>query len=134
MGASQMQIEANRDSIVATGTTEEVMEALFGPQQHAEHMKGWRWHVYMRDADKRAKAVDDEVRKMIAERRATAPQKVSARLMQKGDVVGSGETVISVSAGVRTPRGKVEVILERDGERRTAVWGAYTLINVRRAA
>jgi hypothetical protein len=33
-----------------------------------------------------------------------------------GDQVGSGETVVNVSVGARTPRGKVEVTLEK-GER-----------------
>lgn len=132
-----MQITANRDCVVATGSTEEIMEALFGPQQHAEHCKGWRWHLYMRGAEKSMDAVRAEMRAMVEAHRAAKPllpQKVSARFMQKGDVVGSGETVVNVSAGVRTPRGKVEVTLEKDGERRLAVWGAYTLINVRRAA
>jgi hypothetical protein len=49
--------------------------------------------------------------------------KTPARYLHPGDVTGSGETVRTVSAGVRTPRGKVEVILEKDGRRRMAVWG-----------
>lgn len=65
-----MQIEVNRDCVVATGSTEEIMEALFGPAQHDEHCKGWRWHLYMRDVKRGMRAVDDEVRKMIAERRS----------------------------------------------------------------
>ena len=60
--------------------------------------------------------------------------KVCARYLQAGDVVGSGETVIQTSAGVRTPRGKIEVILEKDGKRRLAIWGASTTINVQRLA
>jgi hypothetical protein len=58
--------------------------------------------------------------------------KIPARYLTSGDQVGSGETVVSVSAGVRTPRGKVEVILEKGERSRFAVWGAHTLINVRR--
>ncbi len=60
--------------------------------------------------------------------------RVCARYLQAGDVTGSGETVIQTSAGVRTPRGKVEVILEKDGKRRMAIWGASTTINVQRLA
>jgi hypothetical protein len=60
--------------------------------------------------------------------------KTPARYLQPGDVTGSGETVCDVSAGVRTPRGKVEVILEKDGRSRLAVWGASTVIGVRRPA
>jgi hypothetical protein len=64
----------------------------------------------------------------------TESQKLPARALQSGDQVGSGETIVSVSAGVRTPRGKVEVTLERNGRCRRALWGAYTIINVRRNA
>jgi hypothetical protein len=41
-------------------------------------------------------------------------------------------TVKQTSAGVRTPRGKIEIILEKDGKRRLAIWGASTTINVQR--
>lgn len=58
--------------------------------------------------------------------------KVQARYLKDGDKVGSGETVVRVSAGARTPSGKVEVTLERDGRRRTSTWGSYTEINVTR--
>ena len=60
------------------------------------------------------------------------PLKVPARYLIPGDQVGSGEIVAGVSAGVRTPRGKVEVILEKDGRRRCAIWGASTAINIKR--
>lgn len=54
--------------------------------------------------------------------------------MLPGDCAGSGETVVSVSARVRTPRGKVDVILDRGGKSRAATWGAHTEISVFRAA
>jgi hypothetical protein len=62
----------------------------------------------------------------------TESHKVQARALQRGDLTGSGETVVWVGAGSRTPPGKVEVTLEKGGRRRTSIWGAYTLINVRR--
>ena len=58
--------------------------------------------------------------------------KIPARYLQPGDQVGSGEIVISVSAGARTPRGKVEVILERGERSRFCLWGSHTLISVHR--
>ena len=58
--------------------------------------------------------------------------KVPARSLMTGDRVSSGETVVNVSAGVRTPRGKVEIILQKGDRRRCAVWGAHTIINVKR--
>jgi hypothetical protein len=32
---------------IVTAETEEFIEALFGPQQHANHMQAWRWHQVM---------------------------------------------------------------------------------------
>jgi hypothetical protein len=59
--------------------------------------------------------------------------KIPARALLNGDHVASGETIVSVSAGVRTPRGMVEVTLEKDGRYRRALWGAFTIITVRRS-
>ena len=64
--------------------------------------------------------------------RRVASMKVCARYLMPGDVIGSGETVKQTSAGVRTPRGKIEIVLEKDGKRRLAIWGASTTINVQR--
>lgn len=58
--------------------------------------------------------------------------RVQARALQKGDRVGSGETVDRVFAGAYTPRGKIEVVLRKHDYTRTAVWGAYTEISVTR--
>jgi hypothetical protein len=63
----------------------------------------------------------------------TESRRVQARVLQPGDIVGTGETIVSVSAGVRTPRGKVEVVLTKaDGHRRMSIWGAYTMIGIKR--
>lgn len=58
--------------------------------------------------------------------------KAPARCLLAGDQVGSGEIVVSVSAGIRTPRGKVEVVLRKGERRRLTIWGANTIINVKR--
>jgi len=58
--------------------------------------------------------------------------RVPARLLLKGDVTSSGETVLSVGAGVATPRGKVEVSLSKGEHGRVALWNAGTIIVVRR--
>jgi hypothetical protein len=39
--------------------------------------------------------------------------KLPARALQRGDVTGSGETIVSVSAGVRTPAAKSKSRLKR---------------------
>ena len=59
--------------------------------------------------------------------------KVQARNLQSGDRIGSGEIVRSIQTGLRTPRGKVEVMLHSDRKDRMALWGAYTEINVERS-
>ena len=58
--------------------------------------------------------------------------RVQARHLLRGDITGSGETVLSVSVGARTPRGKVEVSLEKGARQRTAFWNGQTIIGVRR--
>ena len=60
-------------------------------------------------------------------------QRVSARYLMVGDQLGTGETVVAVSRGARTPAGKVEVSLLKGGARRSALWGASTTISVSRA-
>lgn len=57
-------------------------------------------------------------------------QKVPARHLLKGDQLCTGETIAAVARGARTPSGKVEVTLDRDGVRRVALWGASTTISV----
>jgi hypothetical protein len=61
-------------------------------------------------------------------------QKVPARYLMAGDRLCTGETIVGVSRGALTPSGKVEVTLEKDGQRRTPLWGASTTINVSRPA
>jgi hypothetical protein len=56
------------------GTTQQVSEFFFGPPQHDEHCRGWRWELYTR-AQRRTQAERDlmlitAARKMAAERRA----------------------------------------------------------------
>jgi hypothetical protein len=53
----------------------------------------------------------------------TSPNSIEAQYLSKGDILGSGEEVVSVSAGARTPSGKVELTLTKDGKTRNAVYG-----------
>lgn len=63
--------------------------------------------------------------------------KVQAQHLQPGDVVGSGEVISSVQAGIATPKGKVEVRLRKPTGMmdwtRSSYWGKYTMIYVERA-
>ncbi len=58
--------------------------------------------------------------------------RVQAQHLQPGDIVGSGEVVAYVGAGIRTPKGCVDVVVEKNGLKRTAYWRKYTMINVER--
>lgn len=52
-------------STVVYGDTEAVRDWFFGPQQHDEHCRGYRWELYMRDQRKCAAAMMEECRRMI---------------------------------------------------------------------
>ena len=55
-----------------------------------------------------------------------------AQHLKKGDIIGSGDEVVSVSAGAKTPSGKVEVTLKtKDGKTKTSTWGKTTKIGVK---
>ena len=59
--------------------------------------------------------------------------RVNAQYLQPGDIIGSGETVVGVSAGLYTPRGKCDVVLKsRSGRVRCATWWKHTSICVSR--
>lgn len=62
-------------SIIAD--VEIVREFLCGPQQHNEHCKGWRWHLYVRDDAARWASVEAELVKMRDERRARRQQEAA---------------------------------------------------------
>jgi hypothetical protein len=52
------------------GSTEQIRDLLCGPQDHNEHCKGWRWHLYVQDDAKRMENVTAALRKLHADRRA----------------------------------------------------------------
>ncbi|MET4512570.1 hypothetical protein [Bradyrhizobium sp. I1.7.5] len=69
---------------------------------------------------------------MLAPSNKSALVKVPARHLLRGDVTGSGEVVLSVSAGAKTPRGMVDVLLQKGDRKRAAIWNTRTIIGVRR--
>lgn len=58
---------------------------------------------------------------------------IRAHALQPGNVTtGTGETIVRVSIGISTPKGKVDVVLQKqDGSYRFAIWGKHTLIGVK---
>lgn len=55
---------------------------------------------------------------------------VPAYILKKGDIITSGEEIVSVSAGASTPSGKLDVVLKNPvtGKERGAQWGKHTMI------
>jgi hypothetical protein len=85
-------------------------------------------------AIKNAKGLAEIIAKKLQESSYKAPSNsVEAGSLKKGDVLGSGETVVSVSSGAKTPSGKVNVTLEKNGKTRTAVWGKYTKVGIKKS-
>lgn len=55
--------------------------------------------------------------------------KTPVHMLSPGDVLkGSGETVVNISAGIKTPKGRIEVVLSKNNNKRLAVWGKYTIV------
>ena len=55
-----------------------------------------------------------------------------AQYLKKGDIITSGEEIVSVSSGAKTPSGKIEVTLKnKQGKIRTSIWGKTTKIGVK---
>jgi flagellar biosynthesis chaperone FliJ len=77
------------------------------------------------DDKKKGKELDEASYKV-------SPNAISAQNLKKGDIITSGEEVVSVSAGAKTPSGKVEVTLTKDGKTRTAIWGKSTKVGVKK--
>jgi len=62
----------------------------------------------------------------------TSANSKEAQYLKKGDIIGSGDEVVSVSAGAKTPSGKVEVTLKtKDGKTKTSTWGKTTKVEVK---
>ena len=62
------------------GSTELIRDILCGPQQHNEHCKGWRWHLYVQDDKKRMENVWGALRTLHAERREALTAQQNADL------------------------------------------------------
>jgi len=78
------------------------------------------------DDKKKSKELDEASYK-------TSDNSKEAQYLKKGDIITSGDEVISVSAGAKTPSGKVEVTLKtKDGKTKTSTWGKTTKVGVKK--
>jgi hypothetical protein len=67
----------------------EILSVISGPTelfiglgfdvQHNEHCKGWRWHLYLQDAKRRAAAMRKEALRLIAQDRAEREARQAAQ-------------------------------------------------------
>ena len=87
-----------------------------------QYVKGGRWQEKKKPVNKVNEAKSYKVSKNSKE----------AQHLKKGDIIGSGDEVVSVSAGAKTPSGKVEVTLKtKDGKTKTSTWGKTTKVGVK---
>lgn len=58
--------------------------------------------------------------------------KIQVQHLQVGDILmGFGETVtVAPSVGINTPKGKVELAVQKDNNYCRVVWGKYTMVNI----
>jgi flagellar biosynthesis chaperone FliJ len=97
-----------------------------GKIKQGEHfVMGVGGHMEEAYFKKKGKELDEASYKVSA-------NSVEAKDLKKGDIITSGEKVVSVSAGAKTPSGKVEVTLEKDGKTRNAVWGKSTKVGIKK--
>lgn len=125
-----------------------IQEANLGHNEISSiHQEGGSWIVtYRKDGTKeKVFKTEKEARdfeKTLSEARRKgvvkeASYKVSknskqAQHLKKGDIITSGDEIISVSAGAKTPAGKVEVTLKtKNGSTKTSTWGKTTMIGVK---
>jgi hypothetical protein len=89
--------------------------------------------MFEENKTKKVKKIAETIAKKLKESSyKTSPNSVEARSLKKGDILTSGDTVVSVSSGAKTPSGKVEVTLEKNGKTKTSVWGKYTKVGVKK--
>jgi hypothetical protein len=136
--------ESTIDNMVTVSSDEEVIdEKKLTPAEEKKKeeivkamkkdFKGPKPAMYAIATDK-AKDLAEIIAKKLKESSYKAPSNsVEAGSLKKGDVLGSGETVVSVSSGAKTPSGKVDVTLEKNGKTRTAVWGKYTKVGIKKS-
>jgi hypothetical protein len=85
------------------------------------YVPGGRW--------KEKKKLDNKVNEASYKTSANSKE---AQYLKKGDIIGSGDEVVSVSAGAKTPSGKIEVTLKtKDGKTKTSTWGKTTKVGVK---
>ena len=85
-------------------------------------------------ADRAAESLYEGKEKELREGKSYKVSKNSkeAQHLKKGDIIGSGDEVVSVLAGAKTPSGKVEVTLKtKDGKTKTSTWGKTTKVGVK---
>ena len=101
------------------------------PAEKSTLHKQLRWiRTYSMEMER--EGVENEEPVMEASYKVSSNSK-EAQHLKKGDIIGSGDEVISVSAGAKTPAGRVEVTLKtKSGSNKTSLWGKTTKIGLKK--
>jgi hypothetical protein len=117
------------DAAIAAAEQETGTEVT--PVERGVLHKQLRW-IRTYDMQMERESVENEEPVMEASYKAPSNSK-EAQHLRKGDITGSGDEVVSVSAGAKTPAGKVEVTLKtKSGDTKTSLWGKTTKIGLKK--
>lgn len=72
------------------------------------------------------------VARILRSHMSQAQAQAQAQHLQIGDIVGTGETILYVGQGVRTPKGCVDIVVQKGDKKRSSVWRKHTMIGVER--
>jgi DNA segregation ATPase FtsK/SpoIIIE, S-DNA-T family len=117
------------DAAIAAAEQETGTEVT--PAERNTLHKQLRW-IRTHSMEMEREGVENEEPVMEASYKAPSNSK-EAQHLKKGDITGSGDEVVSVSAGAKTPAGKVEVTLKtKSGSTKTSLWGKTTKIGLKK--
>ena len=132
-----LAVEDYLDSIEWGLTPEQEKEALIYLEDNAYDLQGDFANNYSVDggANAAAKYIVKVVKGLNERSYKVSPNAIPVSSLKKGDVLGgSGLEVISISAGAKTPSGKIEVTVKdpKTGNEVTKVWNKATKVTVKK--
>ena len=132
-----LAVEDYLDSIEWGLTPEQEKEALIYLEDNAYDLQGDFANNYSVDggANAAAKYIVKVIKGLNERSYKVSPNAISVSSLKKGDILGgSGLEVVSISAGAKTPSGKIEVTVKdpKTGNEVTKVWGKSTKVTVKK--
>ena len=132
-----LAVEDYLDSIEWGLTPEQEKEALIYLEDNAYNLQGDFANNYSVDggANAAAKYIVKVIKGLNERSYKVSPNAISVSSLKKGDILGgSGLEVVSISAGAKTPSGKIEVTVKdpKTGNEVTKVWNKATKVTVKK--